>query len=100
VRCDGCKEEASVWRLTFYCSCGNSFDSGEVRRALNDVLATADLFERLVRENLREAQMAKAMGQSSLTSWISTIAQVVGGHLGGLLGTLAGKLAAWFFERR
>jgi hypothetical protein len=99
VRCDGCRAEASVWSLVFYCSCENRFKSDEVRHALNDVLATADLFERLVRENVREAQLARSMGESSLRSWISALAQGVGGHLGGLLGTIAGKLAAHFFKR-
>jgi hypothetical protein len=99
VRCDGCQAEASVWNLVFYCSCKNRFKSDEVQRALDDVLATADLFERLVRENIREAQLARSMGESSLRSWISAVAQGVGGHLGGLLGSLAGKLAAYVLGR-
>jgi hypothetical protein len=99
VRCDGCQVEASVWDLVFYCSCGNRFYSDEVRRALDDVLATADLFERLVRDNIHEAQMARSMGEGSLRSWISAAAQGVGGYFGGLLGSLAGKLASWFFNQ-
>jgi hypothetical protein len=99
VRCEKCYAEASVWDLFFYCSCGNRFRSDEVRAALNDVLATANLFERLVRENVREAQLARSMGQNSLRSWISTIATGIGGHIGALLGTLAGKLASYFFKR-
>lgn|ERR1017187_6638035 len=98
VRCDSCRTEASAWNLVFYCSCGNRFHSDDVRRALDDVLATADLFERLVRDNIREAQMARSMGEGSLRSWVSAVAQGVGGYFGGLLGTLAGKLAAHFFR--
>lgn len=96
VRCDGCWTESSVWSLTFFCSCGRTFESSEVRRALDDVLATVSLFDRLVRENLQEAAHARALGETSLRTWISGIAATLGGHLGGVLGTLAGKLANYF----
>jgi hypothetical protein len=99
VRCDGCHEEASVWGLVFSCTCGNDFQSHEVQRALDDVLATADLFELLVKANMREVQMARSMGENSLRSWIAGAAERIGGYFGGLLGSLAGKLAAYLFKR-
>ena len=70
---------------------------GDVRAAIDDIIATASLFERIVQDNRREAAKAKALGESSLRVWIQGVAQVIGGRLGGLLGTIAGAVARKLF---
>lgn len=97
VRCGSCKESWSVWDNRFICACGNTFSTSDVRSAIDDIIATASLFEKIVELNRREAANAKALGEASLRSWIQGIATTMGGRLGGLLGTIAGVVARKLF---
>lgn len=97
VRCSSCRERWSVWDNKFICSCGDIFSTADVRAAINDIIETARLFERIVQDNRREAAKAKSLGESSLRVWIQGVAQVIGGRLGGLLGTIAGAVARRLF---
>jgi hypothetical protein len=96
IRCQSCREKRSIWENKFICSCGNTFDSADVRAAIDDIIATASLFAMLVEKNKQEAARARSLGENSLRVWIQGVAQGVGGYLGGLLGTIAGSLARWF----
>ncbi len=98
VRCESCKEYWSVWDNKFICgTCGHTFSAQDVRSAIDDIIATASLFERFVELNRREAANAKALGEASLRAWIQGVATTLGGRLGGLLGTLAGVVARKLF---
>lgn len=100
VRCVSCRNDGSVWNVRFYCSCGNAFNASDVRTALEDIIATSTLLERIVLQNLAEAQRARSLGQDSLAAWIGGIAQGIGGSIGGLLGSIAGSVVAWLFGPR
>jgi hypothetical protein len=97
VRCASCKECWNVWDNKFICACGDTFSAADVRSAIDDIIATASLFERIVELNRREAANAKALGEASLRAWIQGIATTIGGRVGGLLGTLAGAVARRLF---
>ena len=100
VRCQSCRENWSVWDNQFICACGHTFGTGDVRAAIDDIIATAQLFEMIVENNKREAARARSLGESSLRMWIQGVAQGIGGHIGGLLGRIAGALANVFFGAR
>ncbi|MGH3167229.1 MAG: hypothetical protein ACRDN0_15230 [Trebonia sp.] len=100
VRCESCRIDGSVWDTKFLCRCGAAFGTSEVRDAIDDIIATTKLFAMIVENNAREAGRARAMGESSLRSWIQGVATTVGGHIGGLLGAIAGTLANALFGRR
>lgn len=100
VRCESCRVNSSVWDTQFLCKCGGVFGTADVRDAIDDIIATTKLFAVIVEDNAREAGRARAMGQSSLRSWIQGVATTVGGHIGGLLGAIAGTLANALFGKQ
>ena len=73
------------------------FDSTRVAEAINELLATAALFEQILRRDAVEASRAKSLGEDSLRSWINAVAVALGGRLGGLLGTIAGSIVRRIF---
>jgi hypothetical protein len=97
VRCGSCRESWNVWDNKFICACTNTFRTADVQAAIDDIIATASLFEKIVADNRREAAKAKSLGEDSLRTWIQGVATMLGGRLGGLLGTIAGFVARNLF---
>jgi hypothetical protein len=88
VRCAGCSSSWTLRESTFYCSCGNVFESAEVESAVSEVVrATRRLYEELKRRTA-EVSTLEQKADASFAIWMQQTAHFVGGAAGYLVGRL------------
>ena len=99
VYCSKCKKSWNIWKSTYYCSCGNVFESNDVRDTLIEVLA----FCRVCAEEIilqKEAEKQRIItSEKSLRVFLGSFLEKLGYSFGVAVGTIIDIISNLFFKK-